>query len=43
MYVPQLEAIVKSTLKAVATSSLISGTDQAVITAQLALAAGDSG
>jgi len=43
LYVPQLEAVIKSTLTALTVSALISGADQAVIKAQLALAAGDSG
>ena len=43
MYVPQLETIVKSALTSLSTSALISGADQTVIKAQLALAAGDSG
>jgi hypothetical protein len=43
LYLPQLETIIKSTLKAVAASALMTGADQAVVTAQLALAATDQG
>jgi hypothetical protein len=42
LYLPQLEAIIESTLKAVAASALISGTGQTTVTNQLALAAADS-
>ena len=43
LYIPQMEAIIKSTLTAVAASNLISGADQTIIKAQLALTAADSG
>ena len=41
MYVPQLEHIIVSTLKALSVSSLISGADQTILLAQIALAAAD--
>lgn len=43
MYIPALEAIVKSTLTELSTDPLISGADQTVFLQQLALSATDSG